>query len=292
MTVTDIVASTSYHYRLETFTEARRYYWKYVPYTGQLIDGPENGPAPAVWSIAIAPASPFTDCTLLVEVPHTAYLRPCFKCHSTGYVTCWQCRGSTRFRCTACSGRGSTSFGTERQMCFRCGGSGTVACRTCNGTGRVICSQCNAAGQLKFFIELEIKFTNNMDDAVIGQSQLPENLVAASAGDVLFSHEDFRLPPIIGFVEPRVNEASIVLIEKHRTAWPGQRLLRQRHCLRAVPVFDVTATFKERPFTFVVYGNSRDVYAPTYPQARRGAAQRREPILYLRPHRRRCCGCH
>ena len=48
---------------------------------GQVIDGPQNGPAPPPWSIPAQPNQIFTPQVVNIEVPHTASVKvktPCY----------------------------------------------------------------------------------------------------------------------------------------------------------------------------------------------------------------------
>ena len=42
---------------------------------GQVIDGPQNGPAPPPWSIPAQPNQIFTPQAVNIEVPHTASVK-------------------------------------------------------------------------------------------------------------------------------------------------------------------------------------------------------------------------
>lgn len=43
--------------------------------TGQIIDGPQNGPAPGPWVIGVQPSQMFSPSSTRVEVPHTASVK-------------------------------------------------------------------------------------------------------------------------------------------------------------------------------------------------------------------------
>ena len=43
--------------------------------TGQMIDGPSNGPAPGPWDMQCTPPAKFKNHTAAVEVPHTASVK-------------------------------------------------------------------------------------------------------------------------------------------------------------------------------------------------------------------------
>ena len=57
------------------------------------VDGPENGPAPALWDVNVAPiyGGAFVNKTAHVEVPHTATMKPCHQCQMQGKLTCSSC---------------------------------------------------------------------------------------------------------------------------------------------------------------------------------------------------------
>jgi len=57
------------------------------------VDGPDNGPAPALWDVNVAPiyGGAFVNKTAHVEVPHTATMKPCHQCQMQGKLTCNSC---------------------------------------------------------------------------------------------------------------------------------------------------------------------------------------------------------
>ncbi len=85
-------------YQLDTFTEGRKTAWAYTPYTGQPIDGPQNGVPPGPWNINIQPGEMFKDHEKHVEVPHTASVKVCHGCMGMGMNRCWKCRGRGQVR--------------------------------------------------------------------------------------------------------------------------------------------------------------------------------------------------
>lgn len=46
-----------------------------ILYTGQLIDGPQNGTAPGPWDIQATPPTMFQNTEQNLEVPHTASVK-------------------------------------------------------------------------------------------------------------------------------------------------------------------------------------------------------------------------
>jgi len=63
---------------------------------GQLIDGPQNGPAPGPWDIAAQPSQLFQDSHKQFEIPHTASVKVCHGCTGAGVNRCWKCLGRGR----------------------------------------------------------------------------------------------------------------------------------------------------------------------------------------------------
>ena len=68
----------------------------HIRHSGQLIDGPQNGPAPGPWDIAAQPNQLFQDHEKHFEVPHTASVKMCHNCAGGGMTQCWRCRGRGR----------------------------------------------------------------------------------------------------------------------------------------------------------------------------------------------------
>lgn len=268
MVIKDIVPSSAYHYSLTSFCESRKTEWKFEPYQGQPIDSPVNGPAPLPWNIPVQPPEMFADHKTKIEVPHTANIKPCHDCKAVGYKQCYECYGQGSTRCTRCNGTGRVQEMDQNVQCTVCFGEGFKRCDVCNGDGRVKCPTCLGNAQLKTFIEMTVKWENNVSNHVVGQTshQIPDELVVGSQGTELFSQELPRVWPITNFFEPQVNIGSKKLVDEHSQKWPSKRILLQRHVLRAVPVSEVAYQWKETSSRFWVFGLDQKVYAPDYPQ--------------------------
>ena len=63
-------------------------------FSGQEIDGPQNGQAPGAWHILAEPDQLFLDHEKYYEVPHTASVKTCTNCDGEGVNRCWRCLGS------------------------------------------------------------------------------------------------------------------------------------------------------------------------------------------------------
>ena len=97
---------------------------------------------------------------------------------------------------------------------------------------------------------------------------IPEQLIRDVSGQVAFEEEKAKVEPVNAFSDDVIKMASSQLVTNHAMAFPDQRILRQRHQVRIVPVTKVTYTWKGRTRTFFVYGYENKVHLPagSYPQ--------------------------
>ncbi|XP_052285249.1 protein SSUH2 homolog [Dreissena polymorpha] len=270
LTLNDLIASSAFHYTLETFGEARSTAWAYEPNTGQVIDGPHNGPAPGPWDIQATPPAVFQDQKTFIEVPHTASVKPCHNCLAMGRIRCHRCFGRGRVRCTWCNGNGhKTEYRNgkhERERCHWCHGHGRRSCDTCHGYGMVTCSGCQGHCNLKCYIRLTIIWTNHIEDHIVERTMLPDHLIRTVSGQVAFSETQPRVWPVNHFPDGEINNASNRLVAQHASAFPSERILMQRHQVRIIPVTQALYKWKGADSDFFVYGFEKKVYAPNYPQ--------------------------
>ncbi|KAK3102359.1 hypothetical protein FSP39_010777 [Pinctada imbricata] len=264
----DLQSSSAFHYTLETFGEGRMTAWAYEPYTGQPIDGPQNGVAPAPWDIHAQPASLFTNSKQHFEVPHTASVKPCHTCFAMGYVRCDRCLGRGRVRCHSCHGSGHVSRYRDghhhHESCHWCHGSGRRQCSGCWGRGMVSCPTCNTYRSLKCYIKLTVTWTNHIKDHIVERTPLPDHLIRNVSGQTAFEETFPRVYPINHFPDREINEASNRIIATEQ--FPNEKLLMQRHRVRIVPVTQCLYKWKDKELDYFVYGFEHKVYAPTYPQ--------------------------
>eukprot|EP00042_Codosiga_hollandica_P038097 m.306463 g.306463 ORF g.306463 m.306463 type:complete len:404 (-) comp55306_c1_seq5:13-1224(-) len=270
MAIGPIRPSNAYHYKLETFCEGRSTSREYEPYFGGPVDGPQYGVAPGPWQIECQPSVMFVDSKARIEVPHTSIVKTCHHCTGSGMVMCWVCVGGGHQTCSHCGGSGHThrtdaEGRTHRETCFRCHGSGRVHCHRCHGRGRVECNVCRAQGRLRLFVLLTVQWTNHVSDHVLERTDLPDHLITGAAGQVVFQDENYLVAPFGHFPEQDINLASQRLIPQHMQQWPLERILRQRHVVRSVPVSEADFSFKDKRGRFWVYGLDRQVWAPEYP---------------------------
>ncbi|XP_064633158.1 protein SSUH2 homolog isoform X2 [Lineus longissimus] len=270
MTIAQIDGSTALHYILETYCEGRSTNYEHVPFHGQFIDGPENGPPPPPWAVEVHPDGMFNNHQKKVEVPHTAVVKPCHRCHATGQVQCGRCHGRGQVRCSACGGDGRVTRmrDGERhvQSCHSCGGDGRKRCYTCGGDGRVTCPSCKGHRQLKFYIALTVKFVNHTEDFIMEETDLPDELVRVVKGNLIFEQTMDQVWPVTAYPTKAINDNSIRLVEKHRRCFPSERQLQQRQTIRAIPVTECAYAWKDVNTRFWVYGLDRKVHSPDYPQ--------------------------
>ena len=74
--------------------------------------------------------------------------------------------------------------------CAYCSGNGTEICRDCVD-GRVGCRVCDKSGYLRWFIELEVKYENNLDDYLkkVAYKPLSDDLIRSCVGEKIFSEK-------------------------------------------------------------------------------------------------------
>ncbi|XP_028399524.1 protein SSUH2 homolog isoform X2 [Dendronephthya gigantea] len=269
MVIQDITPTSAYHYKLTTFTESRQTAWQYEPFTGQVVDGPHNGPAPGPWNINVQPSKMFSPTSTKVEVPHTASVKQCHECYGGGYKQCKTCLGRGWSKCNTCNGHGHVkdNFGEEKQCTF-CSGAGEGRCSPCNGGGRIKCEVCQGHSRLKTFIQLTVTWKNHDSEKTIERTQGgPKEKVKDATGLQIFHQQLPRVWPITTFFDNEINSASQQFVNEHATSWPQERILMQNHILRAIPVAEVSYVWKGDSYRFWVYGKEpRQVFAPDYPQ--------------------------
>ncbi|PAA90237.1 hypothetical protein BOX15_Mlig028159g1 [Macrostomum lignano] len=258
--------TTAVHYVLKTFLETRSTDWASEPYHGQMIDGPQNGPAPSPWAIHIKTPEMFHDVTLQTEVPHTASVRVCHGCRGSTMIMCHHCMGWGRTRCSWCHDSGHHGVGDGSRSCTSCNGQGRVRCLHCHGRGRVTCPTCQATGQVKCFVQMTTTFNTHVKDFILERTALPDHLIRDVEGTTLFEDTQPLLNPIQSFPEPQVNSQSAGIVQEHRGLAQTGRIWMQNHVIRGVPVFQCDCQWEDKEFQFFVYGDNRKVHTDEYPQ--------------------------
>ncbi|XP_076333653.1 protein SSUH2 homolog isoform X2 [Tachypleus tridentatus] len=267
MAITKIEHSCAFHYTLETFSEKRQTAWAFEPYAGGTIDSSSTDTPPGPWEIFAVPSSPFMNSNTQLEVPHTASIKTCHTCGGVGRKRCYTCSGNGYEQCYSCHGDGyKNTLSGSHERCFRCHGIGRRRCWKCNGDGLALCKGCAGTGQIKCYIRLTVAWMNHTDEHVVEHSAVPDEKIKSGSGQVVFEEEDEKLWPINHFPNTAINMASVQLIQQHATAFPAEKVLRQRQRVRIIPVTTVHYQWKNHNNTFCVFGFEKKVYAPKYPQ--------------------------
>ncbi|XP_070563529.1 protein SSUH2 homolog isoform X2 [Ptychodera flava] len=270
MVISNIISSHGLHYTLETFSETRQIDWTKEAFTGGQIDDSTKGTPPSVWNVEVTSNQDFVDQVKEVKIPHTETLKTCNKCQALGVIKCDKCEGLGTKRCETCFGNGVTYTKKGRtKMCKTCGGPGRLKCTDCNNSGHVKCPDCLGYKRLKWFALLTVKFVNHVEDDVVQhQTGLVRELFREASGDRVFQYVGKRVAPLSTPDDQVLNACSKKLVEKHKEdTKPNERVLKQRHTLRAVPVSEVHWTWKDKAGSYWVYGFDRRVHCPRYPQS-------------------------
>lgn len=275
-TFTQLDSTTSYQYVLETFTETRAPQWDFEPFRGQLVDGPQNGPAPLPWDIPLYACENFRDYEVrAMEIPHTAFVRGCHRCRGYGYLVCSGCEGRGRLYCGMCKGKGRRHmrfkdsqgvFRAGQHNCDVCSGTGKKPCQRCSGSARVTCPACLGHKQVKWFLKLQVMWKTYKTEFVAGKANVSQVLVSRVPGTVIFQDEHPMLLPVTHCDEPSVVSASARMIVEQKTQYPHARIIAQRHRIKVVPVTQCFFQSNNKPLSYYVYGLDCRVYAPDYPE--------------------------
>ncbi|XP_067855071.1 protein SSUH2 homolog isoform X2 [Heptranchias perlo] len=265
MVIKELKPYNMYRYRLESFTESRSPEWKSEPYHGQTVDNYGFGPPPPPWEVMVDIPTMFEKNKKKIQVPHTASVKGCHRCMATGKVPCDNCTQTGRVKCWVCDGKGARFGGDDR--CNHCLGSGIKSCNSCSGYGRQTCKVCQGQGQLFFYIQLTIKWENNKFEHVVEQQcGFPTKALCKVTGQKLFTDQQFQVYPIMGFLDPRINQVSQQGIQEHWTQFgKTSRIIQQRHTVELIPVTEVHFQWKRKDHSYFVYGIENKVHAPEYP---------------------------
>ncbi|CAG0919517.1 unnamed protein product [Notodromas monacha] len=272
MNIVKISPSSAFHYELQTFTEKRETSWAFTPYGGGNIDSSEFGDPPTPWDITVEPELLFHNEVKVMEVPHTATVKHCHRCHGAGSLLCHQCHGKGWTPCLTCHGDGwRTDSHGRRDLCFYCHssthGHGKQDCLKCNARGCVACPTCDGYGQIRCFIRLTITWSTVTAEHIVERCSLPTDLIKQVSGQVAFEEEGPRVLPIVTFPDATINLASIQLTKEHLAAFTDQRIVAQRQQIRIIPVTQVSYEWKSYSGIFVMLGFENRVHCPDYPQS-------------------------
>ncbi|XP_055945663.1 protein SSUH2 homolog isoform X2 [Argiope bruennichi] len=258
--LTDLQNDCAYHYKLETLGEKREITYKKSIYKEGTTIIPESIDIDDPWEFPVSPD--FAE--LHLTKPGTVFVRDCESCLGKKLRRCFYCWGSGYEPCSSCKGTGNESSyalcggcdGTGKRWCLKCGlGRGTFECKTCKGNGK-----------MKYEKQLIISRKIHAEDFVSNSSNLPSDLIPDAIGQELFSESASRVDPVHLSLNSEVNEASTALIAKHRQSFTDERIIAQRHSLRAIPYTKISYTWNNKNGEFYIYGLQKTVYFKDYPE--------------------------
>jgi len=276
MCITSMDYVPAYHYELQTFAEKRETNWVCGPHKGLDMDSATSGRAPLPWEIDLPPSNMFKEEVRVVTVPHTGVVKTCHKCRGNGGMTCGECYGKGWMRCLHCHGGEALQtdgHSLARDRCYYCQhskyGHGRMECEKCQARGKVNCSTCEGTTHIRSHIQLSVSWRLVTSEHISTKLNIPENLIRNVSGQVAFEEEFPKVEPVTAFKEETIKMASAQLVSSHSTKFPEEKILRQRHQVRVVPVTKVNYEWKGKTRSFFVYGYENKVYLPnnSYPQA-------------------------
>ena len=96
--------------------------------------------------------------------------------------------------------------------------------------------------------------------------KLPTELIRDVSGQVAFEEETKNIEPLRNVNDEAIKTASHMLVNKHANVFSDQRIVRQRHQVRVVPVTHIIYEWKNRLYSYYVYGYESKVHLQKYPQ--------------------------
>ncbi|KAK5969594.1 Suppressor of Stomatin mutant Uncoordination [Trichostrongylus colubriformis] len=150
-------------------------------------------------------------------------------------------------------------------LCYMCHGRGVKECHHCKGGGKKPCTACCGTGSVRNYTKLKVYFKTERSE-FFTECEVPEKLLSQVKGKEIFCEEEPYVLPISKYHVEEVNEKSKLFCAQHLQNSMGMcRVIRQRHCLVAIPVCKVYYTLGKTKGTFYVYGNERQCYVPSFP---------------------------
>ena len=101
---------------------------------------------------------------------------------------------------------------------------------------------------------------------IVEKLKLPTELIRDVSGQVAFEEESQKIESLRNISDEAIKTASSMLVNKHENTFADQRIVRQRHQVRIVPVTHIFYEWKNRPYSFYIYGYENKVYLQKYPQ--------------------------
>ena len=134
---------------------------------------------------------------------------------------------------------------------FYCQARGKVSCATCDGSTNILC-----------FIQLSISWRINTSEHITDKLDIPDDLIRDVSGQVAFEEEKLMVGGVETVDDDVIKMASAQLVASHASKFPEEKILRQRHQVRVVPVTKVNYEWKGKTRSFFVYGYENKVHLP------------------------------
>ena len=133
-----------------------------------------------------------------------------------------------------------------------------MSCATCDGSTNILC-----------FIQLSISWRINTSEHITDKLDIPDDLIRDVSGQVAFEEEKLMVGGVETVDDDVIKMASAQLVASHASKFPEEKILRQRHQVRVVPVTKVNYEWKGKTRSFFVYGYENKVHLPdnSYPQS-------------------------
>ena len=86
------------------------------------------------------------------------------------------------------------------------------------------------------------------------------------SGQVAFEEESSRVKPVEAFAETEkgIKEASTRLVFEHLNSFSDQKVIKQRHQVRIVPVTKISYEWKGKLHSYYAYGYENKIHLPQY----------------------------
>lgn len=125
--------------------------------------------------------------------------------------------------------------------------------------GKVSCATCEGSCHIRCYIQLSITWRVVTAEHIVEKLNMPEDLIRDVSGQVAFEEDGERVAPVDAFNDEIIKMASSQLVTNHAANYLDNRILRQRHQVRIVPVTKVMYEWKGRGKDFYVYGYENKV---------------------------------
>ena len=126
-----------------------------------------------------------------------------------------------------------------------------MSCATCDGSTNILC-----------FIQLSISWRINTSEHITDKLDIPDDLIRDVSGQVAFEEEKLMVGGVETVDDDVIKMASAQLVASHASKFPEEKILRQRHQVRVVPVTKVNYEWKGKTRSFFVYGYENKVHLP------------------------------